>query len=99
MDSGETITEPLFLEAGLLQRRQEIMRQVDAIENTYSVCTGTPEYIKCGSNRVSYEDLRSWQHKTAYEMLRDRANPREVAARIHRPVEWVLAIREKFKLY
>lgn len=94
----ETV-DGFWIEVGQKTVRDEVMRQVDAIENGFSVSTGVPDYVTVGKDRIAYTDLREWQAREAYRMLKDeKADPRDVAARVHRSTEWVRNLQKKFNL-
>lgn len=94
---GSPLMDPLFMEAWALADRNRIMREVEDWETRGPFWFG-PNCITIKGETLRFQDFIEWQSKMSYELLKRNADPRSIAALVHRPVDWVENVAERFNI-
>jgi hypothetical protein len=95
---GNPLLDPLFMPDAEFRRRESIMSQMDAYENSSTPAGFINHQIVDGANSYRADEFLVWQSRTAYELLKRGIDVRTIAAKIHRDVPWVENIARQFNI-
>lgn len=95
---SDPLRDPLFLPAEAAARRESIMSQMQAYEDSTTPCGFDDYIIKDGKHVYRADQYLVWQHRTAYDLLKRGVDVRTIAAHINRDPQWVQDIAEEYHL-